>query len=209
MDRIDFKQFVKTHVRISKLDQHGKLTGFIVAHNTFTNAAADILMASLLGADSRQITHLYARYYSDTGTTNPLWGALPSSSTPTLTTRADFIAGPGTHTTGGLWVPRLTDPVRSASSAYFSGNQVTFMFRIPAAPANTAGGAFAAATSYISALGLACADPSAPDTRANDVIFSAIDCGSFVAPDGTPTVPFLVPASGQVAIDYVFSFAPA
>ena len=209
MDHFDFKKFVKTRITIRHLDPNGKVLGERVGQNTFTNAAADILMGALLGSDTRRVSWLYARYSTDHDIGVAVNGAIPLVDL-TRTTRATFLQTGAIGTqTGTLWVPKRAVPLQMASSADFNGNTATFLFRIPLAISGESqyGSAFSSA-SYIGGLGLAVADSLHPDDRTLDVIFSAVNYDAFTA-QGAGGVPIQAPmGAGQIAVDYTISFAP-
>jgi hypothetical protein len=191
---------LSTEITIRQLDAQGKCLRTIVGHNDFTNAASDIFATALLRSGPSSVAFLYARY----------GGALlsgqegiivPADNDIKKTVRGDFVASGGPK--GGLWVPLLATPIQSSSdTTIYVGNRITYMFRIPSniSVSQTEGATFDASTSYIAALGLA-VSPNFNNSRADDIIMTVLQY-----PDFTPTPePFLVPMSGQSAIDYTIN----
>jgi len=192
---------LSTHIRIRNFDATGNLVREIQTHNDFTNAAADIIATALLRSGPSAVTFLYARYGGALNSGNE--GIIvPADNDIKKTVRGDFVAAGGPR--GGLWVPLLATPIQSSSdTTIYVGNRVTYMFRIPSniSVSQTEGATFDASTSYIAALGLA-VSPNFNNNRAEDLIMTVLQY-----PDFTPTPePFLVPMSGQSAIDYTVNF---
>ena len=200
MDTLHLGLKLSTEIVIRNMDQHGNVLRTLVGHNDFTNAAADIFITALLRSGPSAVTYLYARYGGALESGNE--GILvPTDGDIKKTVRNDFVTGDSPR--GGLWVPLLATPIQSSSDTeLFTGNRVTYMFRIPAniSVDQTEGATFDASTSYIAALGLA-VSPNFDNDRSEDIIMTALQY-----PDFTPTPePFLVPVSGQSAIDYTIN----
>lgn len=197
METLQLGLKLSTEIKIRLLDANGICRRTIVAHNDFTNAAADVFVTALLRSGPSSVTYLYARYGGAYGSGQE--GIIvPADGDIKKTVRANFVEG--TSPKGGLWVPLLATPIQSSSDAeLFTGNRVTYMFRIPAniSASQTEGTAFNSATSYIGAMGLA-VSPNFDNVRSEDNIITALQYTAF-AP--TPQ-PFLIPSGGQSAIDY-------
>ena len=191
---------LSTEIKIRQLDETGTCLRTIIGHNDFTNAAADIFATSLLRSGPSSVTFLYARYGGALMSGNE--GIIvPPDGDIKKTVRSNFVSNGGPK--GGLWVPLLATPIQTSSDTnLFVGNRVTYMFRIPfnISVSQTEGASFSAATSWIAALGLA-VSPNFDNDRSQDQIMTVLQY-----PDFTPTpAPFLVPMSGQSAIDYTIN----
>lgn len=166
----------------------------VVAKNTLTHKAGDIIANALSRNGPYQISHLYLRF------NGPLTLSALARSDLRDVAREDFLAV--ATISGGFYVPLLTAPaVSSSNTDLYTGNKLTYYFRIPSGVnaadnglTNAAG--FNINTSRISAMGLAVAKVASD--RSQDIIFSAIQG----AASGGSFNMFQLVDNGQKAIDY-------
>lgn len=168
----------------------------VVAANTLTYRAADVLTQAMARNGPFQITHLYLRFEGDAAAPLRSDGDLRSA------VRDDFLeTGTGR---GGFFVPLLTVPsVDSSDTDDYEGNRLTYYARIPSnvtEEANGLTGNLIVSSSKISAMGLAVAAKSTDRTK--DIIFSAMQG----AGSGGSFVPFLLIDNGQKFVDYQVAF---
>jgi hypothetical protein len=161
----------------------------VVAHNTLTYAAADVMVAALLQSGPSKVTYLYAQHG---GSTNTAPVVLPTDMR--ATTQSNFTSTIVGYDNGGLWIPLMTAPaVDSTDVSSYRGNLATYYFRIPGTlPIAQFTGNFVPGTSLIYGLGLAVTVNTSD--RSQDLIISALGNGAFT--------PFVVASNGQEAIDY-------
>jgi hypothetical protein len=207
--RIDM--LVQPWVLIRALDRHGREVGRQIAKNSLTYAAADVFMNAFLKSGPSQVTHLYARFGGESA--NQGWLNLPDNDVKAVT-RSTFLTVSDVETVrGALWVPVLSAPAQTTSDqSKFSGNQATFYFRIPAAlsPEQQSPVNFKAlglgGDSFVYALGLAVANNISD--RSQDVILSVLQAVGWDSgnPSSGDFNKFLIPAGGQMAVDYTVPF---
>lgn len=175
-------------------EQNGRL---VVARNTLTYKAGDLIVNALTRNGPFQITHLYLRYNGESAV-SPL-----DVSDLKATTRAEFLATSSGN--GGFFVPLLAAPaVDSSDESFYAGNRLTFYFRVPHTvnvEDNGLTGTFSVEDSWISAMGLAVSVNNTDRTQ--DLIFSAIQ-GGLPEGDGTFDM-FQIPTNGQKAVTYPFA----
>lgn len=193
--RINLKPLVKSVITIRALDAAGREISRQTTHNDLTNAAMGVLMTALLRSGPSQITHLYARFGANQGTSPaPL---APVSGDLKKVNRLDFLQSSNAYN-GGLWVPVLSAPLQESSDvSLYVGNQATFFFRIPyniSAAQISPSANFSVANSYVYALGLGVAVNSVDRTQ--DIIISQLQDFAI----------FQIPSGGQMAIDYTVKF---
>jgi len=175
-------------VRIKGTKPDGS-TRNILAHNTLTYAAADVMIAAMLQSGPSKVTYLYAQHG---GSTNTAPITLPSNLS--TTTQSNFTSTIPGYDNGGLWVPLLTAPaVDSSDLTAYLGNLVTYFFRIPGTlPTSQFTGHFTPGVSQIYTLGLGVTVNT--NDRTQDKIISVLA--------SAPGTPFVIAANGQEAVDY-------
>ena len=196
-------------VRIQAWDAAQRLVWSRLQPNTLTYAAADTMVQALVGNAAAQVRYLYARF-SDSQTQPASW--LGSGHTAQSATRMDFVRDDQTNEQNGagLWVPLQAAPLITSTDANYSGNQVTYSFRIPAVLPGTQvepSGRYSP-NSYIYALGLAVSRQV--NNRTADVIISLLQSVPRDAVTGDPLpgdfAPFAAPVGGQITVDYPLPF---
>jgi hypothetical protein len=208
---IDINVLVRPWIRLRGIDRNGREVSRQLCRNTLTYAAADVFMNAFLRSGPSQVTHLYARFGGESasqGWLNPPDNDIKATTRDTFLQVADLES-----VRGALWVPVLSAPAQSTSDqSRFTGNQATFYFRIPANlstdqqdPDNFKAEGMGS-DSFIFGLGLAVAKNISD--RSQDVIISVLqavgwDGGNPLSGDFNK---FLVPAGGQMAVDYTVPF---
>jgi hypothetical protein len=195
---MDFNAIVNNRVRFSVLDESGRILQAFSAKNTLTYAAGGVLINAVLRSGPSQVYGLYARYGNNSGSPPSGTLILPSGGIKAVT-RLQFIQS-ASNDQGALWVPVMGAPaIGTTDMTKYAGNLATFSFRISANIASSQMspvGSFNAATSYIMAIGLAVAVNL--NDRTQDIIITALN----------NITPLLVPAGGQLGIDYPFQITP-
>lgn len=208
---IDINLLVRPWVLLRGIDRQGREVSRQLARNTLTYAAADVFMNAFLRSGPSQVTHLYARFGGESS--NQGWLNPPLNDVKAATRSTFLQVGDGDLVRGALWVPVLSAPAQSTSDqSRFSANQATFYFRIPAnlSPEQQDPDNFKAegtgSDSFMFALGLAVANNISD--RSQDVIMSVLQAVGWDSgnPSSGDFNKFLIPAGGQMAIDYTVPF---
>ena len=194
------------------MDAAGSLVRCQKFTNHLTDAAMDVLLNALLSSGNFRVTHLYARFGL-----NSAEGILPVTANQlNRVNRSNFVTDSGASS-GALWVPILAAPAQSSTDpSRFQGNQATFFFRIPGqptvdqtAPNDLTGeesvSRYQPGSSLIFATGLGVSRDSTDRTQDRIISVSLATVSEVPEEEGeTRFEAFLVPANGQVSLDYEF-----